>query len=535
MKGLISDLRDLSKHLSSPHPITLNRVAWEEVAKVVNDLHRLVEIPQRGVDAAREEMTANEIKTKEEREVRTFTAGPYRMIPPFLKLRPNPPSLRSLQMFIALDGPKFLKRIIRQHPTIKDARKIFKSNISEFARCYNDTLLLLRELCYINPELSDTFETDFIVYLFTMLHHKDVFEHTIGLIEEVLSLQPPSNLFFVGEVPELFSLLQDFSCKQMGHFCRILALLVFEPEDRYLMESSTVLKSVELLQLRRDRQGRIASTIDRNQAVVLAGRTDLVPRLVSLLKILNFCPPISQRGSFHIIGHVPPISELLMSLIGLNEIKNWDDIDRLFELAKKATPYAGAPPSASTTTPVSPAPASPAPPTPSPTISSPSMSDSSFLGGAASPAATQTPFSHIPPAPATRNSVADMLESLAPHFPDRNSLSVMNLAFVVRIYNAAQRAGVLDADAPIRESDQLHGIESRLMDRMNDLQRLRRQPQTPDRAADELQFNALMLAQYQVEILFVLCTILGGRRKIDMQRKVRMGEKQEESIDGSIP
>lgn len=84
MKGLISDLRDLSKHLSSPHPITLNRVAWEEVAKVVNDLHRLVEIPQRGVDAAREEMTANEIKTKEEREVRTFTAGTYRMIPPFL-------------------------------------------------------------------------------------------------------------------------------------------------------------------------------------------------------------------------------------------------------------------------------------------------------------------------------------------------------------------------------------------------------------------------------------------------------------------
>lgn len=36
-------------------------------------------------------------------------------------------------------------------------------------------------------------------------------------------------------------------------------------------------------------------------------------------------------------------------------------------------------------------------------------------------------------------------------------------------------------------------------------------------AANELQFNALLLAPYQVEVLFVLCTLLGGRRKIDAQ------------------
>jgi hypothetical protein len=117
-----------------------------------------------------------------------------------------------------------------------------------------------------------------------------------------------------------------------------------------------------------------------------------------------------------------------------------------------------------------------------------------------------------------------MLESLSPHFPDRNSLGGMNLALVVRIYNAAQAVGVLDSDTPIRENDQLPGVELRLMARMNDLERSRRRPQTPERASDELQFNALMLAQYQVEILFVLCTILGGRRKIDTQRKVRMAK-----------
>ena len=213
-----------------------------------------------------------------------------------------------------------------------------------------------------------------------------------------------------------------------------------------------------------------------------------------------------------------------MSLIGFNEIKDWDKVDDLIELARKASPSPAATASAEAT-PASPVPTSLAPPTPSPTISSPSLSvnsDSSPFPSTINEAA-ESPGQPPPPSPAppprqTRNSVADMLESLAPHFADRSSIAGMNLALVVRIYNAAQRVGVLDADTPIRENDQWPGVETRLMARMNDLQRSRRGARTPGRAADELQFNALMLAQYQVEVLFVLCTILGGRRKIDMQR-----------------
>jgi hypothetical protein len=33
-----------------------------------------------------------------------------------------------------------------------------------------------------------------------------------------------------------------------------------------------------------------------------------------------------------------------------------------------------------------------------------------------------------------------------------------------------------------------------------------------------LQFNAFLLAPFQVEVLFVMCTLLGGRRKIDTQK-----------------
>jgi hypothetical protein len=40
---------------------------------------------------------------------------------------------------------------------------------------------------------------------------------------------------------------------------------------------------------------------------------------------------------------------------------------------------------------------------------------------------------------------------------------------------------------------------------------------TSEDAANSLQFNAMLLGPYQVEVLFVLCTLLGGRRKLDAQ------------------
>lgn len=47
----------------------------------------------------------------------------------------------------------------------------------------------------------------------------------------------------MGEVPELHSLVENMTSQQLAHFSRVLALLVFEPEYRQLMESAHVLRS----------------------------------------------------------------------------------------------------------------------------------------------------------------------------------------------------------------------------------------------------------------------------------------------------
>ncbi|CAM9708343.1 unnamed protein product, partial [Hapterophycus canaliculatus] len=102
-----------------------------------------------------------------------------------------------------------------------------------------------------------------------------------------------SSTYFLGEVPDLHSLVDNMTSQQLAHFSRVLALLVFEPEYRQLMESAHVLRSMELLQLRRDRVVRADSIIDKNQALILSAPS-LLPRLMELLRVMNFNPSLAS-------------------------------------------------------------------------------------------------------------------------------------------------------------------------------------------------------------------------------------------------
>ena len=208
------------------------------------------------------------------------------------------------------------------------ARDLDKRKVKNNAATWNEALVLLRELCYLDNNVpSDYISKHFLIYLFTMASHSCIFEGVVGLIEEVLSLLPAAGLFDVSEVPEFYSLLRGLNCRQMGHFCRVMALLVFEPEDRVLMESSTVLKSLSLLQLRRDRTSRASTTIDKNQSIIL-GMDNMLQRLVDLLKVMNYAPGLDRLTSYHVIAHVPTVSELLIS-IGVSEVESWEELDRM--------------------------------------------------------------------------------------------------------------------------------------------------------------------------------------------------------------
>lgn len=66
--------------------------------------------------------------------------------------------------------------------------------------------------------------------------------HALAFIPSRQILAVKSSTYYLGEVPELHSLVENMTSQQLAHFSRVLALLVFEPEYRQLMENAHVLR-----------------------------------------------------------------------------------------------------------------------------------------------------------------------------------------------------------------------------------------------------------------------------------------------------
>ena len=423
-----------------------------------------------------------------------------------------------------------------------DARDLSEEIVANrLAQCWNEALACLREMLYAMPNLLETISDhgNLLPFLFTLLSHDSCFDGAAALIEEILSLmsQPqqqvshhqdsdqshtahcggertsPASTFFLGNVSNLFQLWSGFNCRQLAHFCRILALLIFEPEDRQLLESSTVLKSLELLQLRRNRAVRAGwdSTVDMNQAILLRDE-QLLKRILALLRVMNFAPSLRRFSSYNVLANFPFIPDTLV-MLGLSEIDDWDEIDRQEALARKLL------------------------------LDNEAPNSSSDAHQSAAPLLSEL------------GAVSNMLESLSATFT-RNPRDANNqLGHIIETISAAQQAGVIvgrswrvrhrnqnrdedDEDAVPTLSmggvsvdgatmqglasvagiltDQVLVRRSTGVNGQRDDER-RHLINTSEDAANTLQFNAMLLGPYQVEVLFILCTLLGGRRKLDAQ------------------
>jgi hypothetical protein len=172
------------------------------------------------------------------------------------------------EAFVTYGGLSALLKVFSPPLAPLDARDLSKTTVSGRAELWNEVLVIIRELIVTVPGLTERLLSDqHMVFLFTMLSHQGVFDNVMNILEEVLASR--EDTFNLGSIPQFYSLVENFSSRHLAHFCRVLSLLVFEPEDRQIMEGSHVLKSLELLQLRRNRMARnSAGIVERNQNLV---------------------------------------------------------------------------------------------------------------------------------------------------------------------------------------------------------------------------------------------------------------------------
>lgn len=193
-------------------------------------------------------------------------------------------------------GVEFRERTSTEHglsrfhggrANIDEARMPSASSTSDGNRTlfflWDQCLEILRELCMSSAFFSENFSVhrEFLVCLFGLMEEKSTFNSAALLAEEMLGVREET--LSLADVPNFAALVKNLSFNQLAYFCRVLAMVVFEPEDR-APEVSALQKGADPTE-RAEREADLA-VADRNHEVLL-DIPEILPRLVHLLEELN--------------------------------------------------------------------------------------------------------------------------------------------------------------------------------------------------------------------------------------------------------
>jgi len=166
-----------------------------------------------------------------------------------------------------------------------------------------------------------------IKFLFTLLSHNVLFEDTIHLLEEILAAYIDTS-FSLDQIPNFRDLLENFSILQLAHFCRLLSLALFETEDRKIMEDNHILRSVELLEIRKNRMRCPSSIAERNQAIIVE-TPGILAKLVQVVRVINFGPSMEEVNRHNIAAQSLITSELMSF-----HSSSWEQFDELERVSR---------------------------------------------------------------------------------------------------------------------------------------------------------------------------------------------------------
>lgn len=145
------------------------------------------------------------------------------------------------EWFIQFHGPEVLVKILKHPPLVKHpqlrnhrgAAFLSSNNTYDHQVMRTQCMAILRELCYTpNYQIAEWLAADdsLLVFLFSLLAHTGTFYAAIGLIEEILAAKDET--FNLASVPNFGSLVRGLSKGQLALFCRILSMVIFEPDDK---------------------------------------------------------------------------------------------------------------------------------------------------------------------------------------------------------------------------------------------------------------------------------------------------------------
>ena len=255
----------------------------------------------------------------------------------------------------------------------------------------------------------------------------------------------------------------------------------------------------------------------------------ILSRLVQILRVVNFGPNLADLISHNIVTQMPITSDILTFCSSSLGISDWDHFSSLESIVAADETRSKA------------------------MMSPPSKCGSNITGsstisgkGRSVDTDASLTMSHARNTTATARATDDddiiqeLLSSFSPNSGSSGSQRAMDLSSIINVMQVARSLGIADmtplgeqlldaqrhfAGSPLSgTNDSLDGASHRWHGRsppigsascakgLKDI--------NPKRAKKELQFHAMLLSPHQIELIFVLCTLLSGRRKIQIQQQL---------------
>ena len=284
------------------------------------------------------------------------------------------------------------------------------------------------------------------------------------------------------------------------------------------------MRSLELLQLRRDRVAKSSNIVERNQCLII-DMPDLLNRFLTLLRVANYGPNLADLARHNINAQDSPGNADLFQFISTSrdntEDSEWDHLLCLDTIVKKAeasgelsNPNRNC--DSDTTAPIT---------GNRNQTRNATQSDAVTAGGARGVDNRFVVAADMP----LDETMAELLAAFAPG-ADTDGQRPMDLSALLNVVQIAQSLGLTaiapDGEPiPLPDSDAYPPMGLRTFRGSVASNGFRRggiyyTPPSPTAAKKELQFHAMFLNPHHVELLFVLCTLLSGRRKINVQQKL---------------
>lgn len=246
---------------------------------------------------------------------------------------------------------------------------------------------------------------------------------------------------------------------------------------------------------------------------------------MQIMRIVNYGPNLAELISHNIAAQMPITSDVLTFFSSTLGISDWDHFANLEQIVQDERRSQSS--------------ASNSPRTPTRCASSISGGNSNSRRAAMTGDLSALDDDDI---------TAELLSSFSPSIsPDGSNQRTLDLSNIVNVMQVAHNLGIADI-TPLGESllltqpaMTLQGFNNNTNNTANSnnplqgwglglqgslARRTRGRPSRhqllqidPVRAKKELQFHAMLLTPHQIELIFVLCTLLSGRRKINVQER----------------